>query len=306
VAMKDWEKKCRQEDVAAGASLEPLLRRPGHVAVKETPSDSESDVENRYLPSTSRGLEMIAQKEARLSREKESLVKQREKNLPARQETRTQLEIRAQELHNQQVELDREMRGWSGVLRLKPLGYDRFFNRYWWFDASLGGGSVNEVQQWGRGTPTNKGAWHLDKTHPPVKGRPPKAMMELFRGKFGGQACEAVEGANVTVRGYGTGSLIIEYVGLETTDLANISIQDQFAKPAQHWGFYDEKSEIDGLIHWLNPKGVREHALHAELSSVREEMVAMMEKRQSEYHEDNDVNVGPSGYVNRWHKIVDK
>ena len=37
--------------------------------------------------------------------------------------------------------IEREFRKWSGVVRLKPLGKDRFHNRYWWFDG-IGGSSL--------------------------------------------------------------------------------------------------------------------------------------------------------------------
>lgn len=37
--------------------------------------------------------------------------------------------------------IEREFRKWSGVVRLKPLGKDRFHNRYWWFDG-IGGSAL--------------------------------------------------------------------------------------------------------------------------------------------------------------------
>lgn len=37
--------------------------------------------------------------------------------------------------------IEREFRKWSSVVRLKPLGKDRFHNRYWWFDG-VGGSSL--------------------------------------------------------------------------------------------------------------------------------------------------------------------
>lgn len=34
--------------------------------------------------------------------------------------------------------VEREFRRWQGVIRCRPLGKDRFFCRYWWFDG-IGG-----------------------------------------------------------------------------------------------------------------------------------------------------------------------
>lgn len=39
--------------------------------------------------------------------------------------------------------VEREFRRWQGVPRCRPLGKDRFFNRYWWFDG-VGGMSLVE------------------------------------------------------------------------------------------------------------------------------------------------------------------
>lgn len=84
-----------------------------------------------------------------------SLSKQREmaraKNASAKQ---AQAEYRRLDEEDNKLErrmesIEREFRKWSSVVRLKPLGKDRFHNRYWWFDgigsSSLvsGGGSVS-------------------------------------------------------------------------------------------------------------------------------------------------------------------
>lgn len=44
-------------------------------------------------------------------------------------------------LERRMESIEREFRKWSGVVRLRPLGKDRFHNRYWWFDG-IGGSSL--------------------------------------------------------------------------------------------------------------------------------------------------------------------
>lgn len=81
------------------------------------------------------------QKNAGNKTQANSLSKQRElaraKNASAKQ---AQAEYRRLDEEDNKLErrmesIEREFRKWSGVVRLKPLGKDRFHNRYWWFDG---------------------------------------------------------------------------------------------------------------------------------------------------------------------------
>ena len=46
--------------------------------------------------------------------------------------------------------VEREFRRWQGVPRCRPLGKDRFFNRYWWFDGVGGMSLVDQGYGTGR------------------------------------------------------------------------------------------------------------------------------------------------------------
>lgn len=49
--------------------------------------------------------------------------------------------------------LEYEIRANSSICRFKPIGRDRFCNRYWWFDAGLGCVSLNAITKIPNPTP---------------------------------------------------------------------------------------------------------------------------------------------------------
>ena len=67
-------------------------------------------------------------KQREIARAKNASVKQAQAEHRRLDEEDNKLERRTEGI-------EREFRKWSGVVRLKPLGKDRFHNRYWWFDG---------------------------------------------------------------------------------------------------------------------------------------------------------------------------
>jgi hypothetical protein len=68
---------------------------------------------------------------AKLAAEKS---KNRTANNRAKADQKRKLESDLETLDGREIVLDREFRKYSGV-RMRPLGRDRFWNRYWWFDG---------------------------------------------------------------------------------------------------------------------------------------------------------------------------
>jgi bromodomain adjacent to zinc finger domain protein 1A len=87
------------------------------------------------------------QKALRLKAQSQAHAKQREiaraKTASAKQAQaeHRRLDEEDNKLERRMEGIEREFRKWSGVVRLKPLGKDRFHNRYWWFDG-IGGSSL--------------------------------------------------------------------------------------------------------------------------------------------------------------------
>jgi hypothetical protein len=85
-----------------------------------------------------------------------ALALAREKNAAARErsETKRRMDNDLAKLLKRELHLDREMRKVGGCIRLRPLGRDRFWNRYWWFDG-YGSGSAC-VLEYGASGPWSK------------------------------------------------------------------------------------------------------------------------------------------------------
>lgn len=179
-----------------------------------------------------------------------SLSKQRElaraKNASAKQ---AQAEYRRLDEEDNKLErrmesIEREFRKWSGVVRLKPLGKDRFHNRYWWFDgigsSSLvsGGGSVSYAT--GRLF---------------VQG-PCTADMEIMERKEKDDP---------------------------TFNLAERRAEEEeCALNVGEWGYYTDPDLLTELVDWLNVKGIRELKLKENLTKWADHISNGMRKRMTD------------------------
>jgi hypothetical protein len=72
--------------------------------------------------------------------------KERAKVIKFRTDERRKIEDREKALARRESVVERQYRAWSAVVHGRPLGRDRWFNRYWWFDGWFGGGFADFVQ----------------------------------------------------------------------------------------------------------------------------------------------------------------
>ncbi|KAI5122593.1 hypothetical protein M0805_004808 [Coniferiporia weirii] len=138
--------------------------------------------------------------------------------------------------------IEREFRKLLGVVRLKPVGKDRFYNRIWWFDgcgtSSLvgSGGAV----QYGTGRLFIQGPSEFDRE---ILDRREEDNVVARRAEEEGE-----EGL------LGTGE----------------------------WAVYSEVEEMDEFMAWLNPKGVREFALKNTLTKWWDLLAPGVRKRTAD------------------------
>ncbi|KAK4705880.1 hypothetical protein P7C70_g319, partial [Phenoliferia sp. Uapishka_3] len=140
--------------------------------------------------------------------------------------------------------VERQFRRFQGVTRCRPLGRDRFFNRYWWFD---GIGGMNLIGQgnailYGTGRLFIQGPTQEDWDFVCRKASSPEEMEER-------RAREDVDPAST--------------LGLN------------------EWAFYEEEEEVDALLGWLNSKGAREFSLKNALAKWRGYILAGSRRRQA-------------------------
>jgi len=113
------------------------------------------------------------EKEERERKRREEYNHYREEALDHQRQTRKRnaekrkLEERQRNLERKQQVIDARWKGWSAMIRLKMLGRDRYYNRYWWYDSSwlgsnnsstdrtnnkgFGANSSNVIPTWGTG-----------------------------------------------------------------------------------------------------------------------------------------------------------
>jgi hypothetical protein len=167
----------------------------------------------------------------------------------------TQIEEKKDEIkecEEQILDLNNDLRE-TDCQRTKCLGRDRFCNRYYWFERNgmpFGGvprtstahyGYAN-ARIWVQGADANERRGFVDL---------PPAEQAAYRARFGATVPERQRHEEGATR---------------------------LAGPAD-WGYYDGgEADVDGLVAWLDERGVREKALRKELLAWRDVIVECMEK----------------------------
>jgi bromodomain adjacent to zinc finger domain protein 1A len=133
----------------------------------------------------------------------------------------------------------------SGSVRLKNLGRDRYYNRYWWFDGAVGAYV------------------------------PPECFFYDTKGRV-----RSVKAHNLL--DWGMGALFVEDFGLEKLNTAWDEVElDSFkvGNEAGTFGYYSEPIHVSQLQEWLNNNGIRERNLQINLAKIEELITGGMERR---------------------------
>ncbi|KAF8523145.1 chromatin remodeling complex protein [Hysterangium stoloniferum] len=195
----------------------------------------------------------IRQKDLRFKAANQAHSKQREiaraKTASAKQAQaeHRRLDEEDNKLERRMESIEREFRKWSGVVRLKPLGKDRFHNRYWWFDGIgnsaliASGGTVT----YGAGRLFVQGPTIADVEVMERKQKEDDPSFDLLERR---QDEEGPDG----ILGIGT------------------------------WGYYTEPEQLVEIISWLNVKGNRELKLKDNLNKWADHISGGMRKRATD------------------------
>ncbi|EGG10986.1 uncharacterized protein MELLADRAFT_70917 [Melampsora larici-populina 98AG31] len=161
-------------------------------------------------------------------------------------------EVELFRLNLKEIYLNERFRKFNGVMKTKPIGMDRYFCKYWWFDG-IGGNSNCVGQLFVSGPSIDEMDWVLNKLH-------------HHRFHHHHHYCQSDENGNEKQIGIGLG------VG--------------------GWAVYDTEVQIQGLLNWLNPKGNRESVLRMNLKDWKEYIFEKIKSRCDESndqkHEGND------------------
>lgn len=138
--------------------------------------------------------------------------------------------------------IDREFRKYSQAPRLLPLGRDRFFDRYWWFDG-VGAASLLG----------------------------PGGAVTYSTGRLYVQGVNAEEWTAICASN--------EQGALQLDERRKNEHQEEGLLQSDEWAVYSEPEQIDELTSWLRAKGNRENALRIQLARFRPYLQAGMRRR---------------------------
>ncbi|KAF7732000.1 hypothetical protein EC973_007105 [Apophysomyces ossiformis] len=183
----------------------------------------------------------------------------------ARTEARKKLDEEERQLHRKEEQVERDMRRYS-TLRIKPLGRDKFFNRYFYLD-NIGGGSTHGSGRLYIQSPSEIDLMTLRGREEPESVNS-EAALPCGRGGGISFVCELMRG-----QGLEEESRFLEQRISDTTDTCVAQ---------EWWETYQYPEELENLMDWLNPKGVREYRLKRELEKHMHSLITGMKKRVSE------------------------
>ncbi|KAA1131146.1 hypothetical protein PGTUg99_017319 [Puccinia graminis f. sp. tritici] len=222
-----------------------------------------------------------------------------------------------------------------GVAKLKPLGTDRFFCKYWWFDG-VGGLEIHS-------TKSSKPGSSL---HPP---RPSSSAHQTPEEEQQREE-EEEEEAEVIETNWYAGCLFIsgptldewekissiygghqqlfkrrfhEELGIDLgphplvdthaqNDHLGVEQLKQQIVGVDEWAIYETEEQIEELINWLNAKGVRENSLKSNLKEWKEYILdgILQRRRLNQQHQEMSttprLNGNNTGHGNDdEHKVID-
>ncbi|KAJ3315236.1 hypothetical protein HDV04_003629 [Boothiomyces sp. JEL0838] len=287
--------RTRKQNAAALAEFikaNPQLAENGnveapHVETDEIENNSDNnDSDNELNPIRSARIrrKMKVEKEKKVEQAQEIELTDEQQKLKKQQE---EMEEKDRMYCRREEIIEFELRATQAIIRSKPLGRDRFCNRYWWFDGGYGMVSLDAVTKF---PVSDRGNMPAD----------PEILHE-----------------------YSTGYLFVEeFFGSETDEKLNPGLYYHQSELRTglldgQWGYYSEPAQIEQLMAWLDTRGIRESILHHNLEYYQDVIFDGMEKRRNataaqdvkeENDEEKNVTVQDHtipdflDYINAWAK----
>ncbi|WVQ97999.1 hypothetical protein IAU59_005119 [Kwoniella sp. CBS 9459] len=145
--------------------------------------------------------------------------------------------------------LEHDFRRWMYTLRSRPLGQDRFGNKIWWMDG-LGSAPIFDVN-----------------------GKMTFGTGRLYLQGVDDEEAETLRGA--------AGAVIEEEVDTGVVAERRTKEEGEGRLTPGQWAIYDTPDQLAQLVHWLNPKGIRENQLLKSLKMWYPEIEGGMKKRRT-------------------------
>ncbi|KAG0271064.1 hypothetical protein BGZ95_001189 [Linnemannia exigua] len=307
----EWTEFERMEAIEnKNAALEKSAEEQRSAASTPEPSqdgDSDTHAANGDMSRSESRQEKLKrqqmEREQHESRRNQDLLRQRALNKARsaeqkmRYDARKRLMDRESALNRKEEQVDRDSRRY-GIARVRPLGKDRFYNRYWYFDGlTMDHGtdrlyvqspSFLDLEVMRTSADKNK-ILRRQRIEDPAGGldellrlhdqeiasglAQEKAARErkLLLEKERALDTDDEDDKDLKTRGVTNGS------GAHHQNQVDESLLVQHI-PTQ-WSFYDEPEQVDNLLRWLDSKGIREKALQTAINNNYDLIVGGMQRR---------------------------
>ncbi|KAI8985902.1 ATP-utilizing chromatin assembly and remodelling N-terminal-domain-containing protein [Pilobolus umbonatus] len=247
-------------------------------------TDNENDEDDSALLKAQRKVEKLTRHESRLvvlkrkqaekeEREAKRLklhhlqreeARVRNQELKQRNELRKRLDEDERIMHKKEEQVERDLRKFN-IHRIRPLGRDKFYNRYYYLD-DIGGTLLHGSGRLFVQCPSDTDLMSIQERDL-IKSMDTNATLPCRRGegvKFVADLMRAQDMSDEAT-----------YVEERLDALYN---KDETRNNKEWWQFYDEPEQINLMLDWLNPKGIREFRLKRELEKHQAMVVNGMKK----------------------------
>ncbi|KAI8622081.1 hypothetical protein BC830DRAFT_1076670 [Chytriomyces sp. MP71] len=194
--------------------------------------------------------------------------KEKEKEEKSLADEIKRVEVMEKNFYQKVIDFESETLMSSAISRLTPLGSDRNYNNYWWFDNYHGL------------IPTRALPCEVD-FH----------RLTAFKDI-----------------GYSGGILLVEEMGVSGTELSALGLGaedsanlEQGLVLGKTWGFFSSPLEIATLMQWLDNRGIRERALMESLKKAKDMVELGMTKRMENLAKNQKDERSFLSYKNMWH-----
>ncbi|KAI9265050.1 ATP-utilizing chromatin assembly and remodelling N-terminal-domain-containing protein [Phascolomyces articulosus] len=267
---------------------ENIDRTPPQQDSSSSATSSRSESRQALLKRKQMEREEREAKRIKLYHQQREEARARSQILKARSMARRKLDEEERQLHKKEEQMEHNMRRYN-TLRIRPLGRDKFYNRYLYLD-NIGGGATHGAGRLFVQSPSDVDFTLLRERNDAT----------TYTGSSSSYASNNSTTTTITPPcGHGGGvsfvSALMQAQGFnkeaEFMEKRIQSMQDMESnraattlQPEEWWRCYDNPEDIDNLLAWLNPKGEREHKLKKELHKQQHNLMLGMKKRITEHN----------------------
>ncbi|KAG0257264.1 hypothetical protein BG011_004056 [Mortierella polycephala] len=318
----DWAEFERQEAIdTKNATLEKveLGQQRSAAATPEPSHDTDSEVDSNTTNGELSRSESRQEKLKRQQLEREMMEARRHQDLlrqkalskaksaeqKVRHDTRRKMLDKENALNRKEEQVDRDSRRYA-IARVKPLGKDRFYNRYWYFDGITMDHATDRLYVQSpsfldieivRARADKDKVLKRQEAEDPSGGLAELLKLQEQEIAQGLAAEKAVREKNLQLdkeRAMHTDeednkSQVSTNGSMRPHHHKTVGFkQEQLDEtlPVEHmstrWTYYSEPEEVDNLLRWLSDKGARENALLTAINSNYDLIVGGMQRRQQD------------------------